>query len=101
MIYSVGCEYGIRALTKLAADVPPGRFCLLRDILEGIDLRSISSARYSRRWFGRRSSSRRKAAAVDSPSADRRPRSPSGRSSKQSTERSGSIVASLVLGVQR
>jgi Rrf2 family protein len=38
MIYSVGCEYGIRALTKLAGDVPPGRFCLLRDILEGIDL---------------------------------------------------------------
>jgi Rrf2 family protein len=38
MIYSVGCEYGIRALTKLAADVPPGRFSLLRDILEGIDL---------------------------------------------------------------
>lgn len=38
MIYSVGCEYGIRALTKLAAEVPPGRFCLLRDILEGTDL---------------------------------------------------------------
>jgi Rrf2 family transcriptional regulator, iron-sulfur cluster assembly transcription factor len=38
MIYSVGCEYGIRALTKLAGDVPAGRFCLLRDILEGIDL---------------------------------------------------------------
>ncbi len=38
MIYSVGCEYGIRALTKLAGDVPPGRFCLLRDILEGTDL---------------------------------------------------------------
>ncbi len=38
MIYSVGCEYGIRALTKLASDVPPGRFRLLRDILEGVDL---------------------------------------------------------------
>jgi len=38
MIYSVGCEYGIRALTKLAGDVPAGRFCLLRDILDGIDL---------------------------------------------------------------
>lgn len=38
MIYSVGCEYGIRALTKLAGEVPAGRFCLLRDILEGIDL---------------------------------------------------------------
>ena len=35
MIYSVGCEYGIRALTKLAALVPTGRFCLLRDILDG------------------------------------------------------------------
>ncbi|MFH1419395.1 MAG: Rrf2 family transcriptional regulator [Planctomycetota bacterium] len=38
MIYSVGCEYGIRALTKLASDVPPGRYRLLRDILDGIDL---------------------------------------------------------------
>lgn len=38
MIYSVGCEYGVRALTKLAGDVPPGRFSLLRDILEGTDL---------------------------------------------------------------
>lgn len=38
MIYSVGCEYGIRALTKLAGEVPAGRFCLLRDILEGTDL---------------------------------------------------------------
>ncbi len=38
MIYSVGCEYGVRALTKLAGDVPAGRFCLLRDILEGTDL---------------------------------------------------------------
>ena len=38
MIYSVACEYGIRALTKLAASVPPGRFCLLRDIVDGADL---------------------------------------------------------------
>ncbi len=38
MIYSVGCEYGIRALTKLASDAPAGKFCLLRDILEGTDL---------------------------------------------------------------
>lgn len=38
MIYSVGCEYGIRALTKLAAEVPAGKFCLLRDILGGTDL---------------------------------------------------------------
>jgi len=38
MIYSVGCEYGVRALTKLAGDVPAGRFCLLRDILDGTDL---------------------------------------------------------------
>lgn len=38
MIYSVGCEYGIRALTKLAGEVPAGRFCLLRDILDGVDL---------------------------------------------------------------
>lgn len=38
MIYSVGCEYGIRALTKLASCVPVGRYCLLRDILEGEDL---------------------------------------------------------------
>jgi Rrf2 family transcriptional regulator, iron-sulfur cluster assembly transcription factor len=38
MIYSVGCEYGIRALTKLAAAAPAGQFVLLRDILEGTDL---------------------------------------------------------------
>ena len=38
MIYSVGCEYGIRALTKLAGEAPAGKFCLLRDILEGTDL---------------------------------------------------------------
>ena len=38
MIYSVGCEYGIRALTKLAGEVPAGRFCLLRDILEDTNL---------------------------------------------------------------
>jgi Rrf2 family transcriptional regulator, iron-sulfur cluster assembly transcription factor len=38
MIYSVGCEYGIRALTNLASVAPAGKFCLLRDILEGTDL---------------------------------------------------------------
>ncbi len=38
MIYSVGCEYGIRALTKLAGEAPAGQFCLLRDILENTDL---------------------------------------------------------------
>jgi len=38
MIYSVGCEYGIRALTKLAGEAPAGRFCLLRDILEDTNL---------------------------------------------------------------
>ncbi len=38
MIYSVGCEYGIRALTKLAANVPAGQYLLLRDILEGTEL---------------------------------------------------------------
>ncbi len=38
MIYSVGCEYGIRALTKLAANVPAGQYLLLRDILNGTDL---------------------------------------------------------------
>jgi Rrf2 family iron-sulfur cluster assembly transcriptional regulator len=38
MIYSVGCEYGIRALTKLAAIVPAGQYSLLRDILNGSNL---------------------------------------------------------------
>lgn len=38
MIYSVGCEYGIRALTKLAGQAEPGKFCLLRDILNGTNL---------------------------------------------------------------
>jgi Rrf2 family protein len=38
MIYSVGCEYGIRALTRLAANVPSGQYLLLRDILEGTTL---------------------------------------------------------------
>lgn len=38
MIYSVGCEYGILALTKLAGDGPAGKFVLLRDILDGTDL---------------------------------------------------------------
>jgi len=38
MIYSVGCEYGIRALTKLAANVPAGQYSLLRDILNGTTL---------------------------------------------------------------
>jgi Rrf2 family protein len=38
MIYSVGCEYGIRALVKLAGEVPAGRFRLLRDILAGIEV---------------------------------------------------------------
>ncbi len=38
MIYSVGCEYGIRAMTRLAANVPAGQYLLLRDILDGTDL---------------------------------------------------------------
>jgi Rrf2 family protein len=35
MIYSAGCEYAIRAVTKLAEQWPAGTFCLLRDILDG------------------------------------------------------------------
>lgn len=34
MIYSVGCEYGIRAIARLAAQTEPGGFRLLRDILD-------------------------------------------------------------------
>jgi len=40
IIYSVGCEYAIQALTRLAGLVPPGKYCLLRDILDGTDLPS-------------------------------------------------------------
>ena len=40
MIYSVGCEYGIRALARLASLAPTGCFCLLRDILDGDQLPS-------------------------------------------------------------
>ncbi len=35
MIYSVGCEYVLRALTKMARMGPPGRFFLLRELIEG------------------------------------------------------------------
>jgi len=38
MIYSVGCEYGIRAVTRLAEQAPAGSFRLLRDIVDGDDL---------------------------------------------------------------
>lgn len=38
MIYSVGCEYGIRAMTRLAANAPAGQYLLLRDILDGTEL---------------------------------------------------------------
>ncbi|MFQ5411168.1 MAG: RrF2 family transcriptional regulator [Phycisphaerae bacterium] len=38
MVYSVGCEYGIRALITLARRVPQGHYCLLRDILDGENL---------------------------------------------------------------
>lgn len=38
MIYSVGCEYGIRALAKLACLAPTGHFCLMREILDGDEL---------------------------------------------------------------
>lgn len=38
MVYSVGCEYGIQALITLTRRVPPGDYCLLRDILDGADL---------------------------------------------------------------
>lgn len=38
MIYSVGCEYAIQALSRLAGCVKPGEYCLLRDILDGSDL---------------------------------------------------------------
>lgn len=33
MIYSVGCEYAIRAMVRLAAAGPAGRFVLLRDLV--------------------------------------------------------------------
>ena len=35
MIYSVGCEYAIRALVKLATLGPPGTFVLLRELHDG------------------------------------------------------------------
>lgn len=38
MISSVGCEYAVRALVRLATRVPPGKYCLLREILEGVNL---------------------------------------------------------------
>ena len=34
MIYSAGCEYAIRALTRLAKQTPAGGFCLLRQIVD-------------------------------------------------------------------
>jgi len=38
MIYSAGCEYAIRALTRLAQQAPTGAFCLLRDIIDDDNL---------------------------------------------------------------
>ena len=38
MIYSAGCEYAIRALSRLAQRAPEGAFCLLRDIVDQDDL---------------------------------------------------------------
>lgn len=38
MLYSVGCEYAVQALSRLANLVPAGEYCLLRDILDGADL---------------------------------------------------------------
>jgi len=38
MLYSVGCEYAIQALSRLVGRVKPGEYCLLRDILDGADL---------------------------------------------------------------
>jgi Rrf2 family iron-sulfur cluster assembly transcriptional regulator len=35
MIYSAGCEYAIRAITRLAQQAPAGEFCLLRDLRDG------------------------------------------------------------------
>lgn len=35
MIYSVGCEYVLQALTKLASLGPPGQFILLRELMQG------------------------------------------------------------------
>ncbi len=32
MIYSMGCEYAIRAMTYLAEHAPEGQYCLLRDV---------------------------------------------------------------------
>lgn len=40
MIYSTGCEYGIRALMNMAREAPDGRFLLLRRIVGGDDLPS-------------------------------------------------------------
>jgi len=38
MLYSTPCEYGVRALAQLAIQVPPGRFCQLRDICKAAGL---------------------------------------------------------------
>ena len=38
MLYSVGCEYAMQALSRLAARVKPGEYCLLRDLLDGAAL---------------------------------------------------------------
>jgi Rrf2 family protein len=37
MLYSVGCEYALRALSSLASKAQVGSPLLLRDILEGVD----------------------------------------------------------------
>lgn len=38
MIYSTGCEYGIRALMNMARLAPDGRFLLLRKVVGGDEL---------------------------------------------------------------
>ncbi len=38
MLYSVGCEYGIRALSKLATEAKAGEYRLLQEIVDGIDV---------------------------------------------------------------
>ena len=38
MIYSTGCQYGIRALMNMAREAPDGRFLLLRRIIGEDDL---------------------------------------------------------------
>ncbi|MCK6484315.1 MAG: Rrf2 family transcriptional regulator [Phycisphaerae bacterium] len=38
MIYSIGCEYAIRAMTYLAENTKPGEYCLLRTITNEHDL---------------------------------------------------------------